>query len=86
MNMPGFRAYGNDDQPNPAIATNGFYGANIATYLNESRIPMSRLQDMAIRIMTPYYHLGQDLSSYPTLNFNSLLHPFVNSLPGVALI
>lgn len=37
--------------------------------VSNGSIPMSRLDDMILRVMTPYYHLGQD--SYPSVDLGS---------------
>lgn len=72
MDQPGFFGYGDASQGNPATATNSYFGKNLQFVVNNGSVPLTRVQDMAIRIMTPYYFLGQDDPSYPALNFNQL--------------
>ncbi|KAJ1335795.1 beta-glucosidase [Microdochium nivale] len=45
-----------------------FFGANATAAVNNGSVPMSRIDDMVIRIMTPYYFLGQDAADYPTVD------------------
>lgn len=58
----------------------GFSG-ELGTYFNEElldaigsgadQVTEARLNDMAIRTLTPYFWLSQDNSSYPAVSFNS---------------
>lgn len=41
-----------------------FFGGNVTTGVNNGTLDVSRVDDMIVRIMTPYYHFGQD-SGYP---------------------
>lgn len=55
MNMPGgFGPYGT------VWEAGSFYGENVTLAVNNGTVPVSRVDDMIIRIMTPYYWLGQD--------------------------
>lgn len=55
MNMPGgLGEYGLAPGPN------SYFGGNVTTSINNGSLETSRLDDMIIRIMTPYYHLGQN--------------------------
>ncbi|SMR54656.1 unnamed protein product [Zymoseptoria tritici ST99CH_1E4] len=55
MNMPGgLGPYGT------SYGVGSYYGGNITSMVNNGTVPESRIDDMIIRIMTPYYHLGQD--------------------------
>lgn len=59
MNMPGgieFR------QSEPSL-----WGANLTTSVNNGSFTLSRLDDMAHRIMTPYFYLGQD-QDFPAID------------------
>lgn len=38
-----------------------FFGSNITTAVTNGTLDASRLDDMIVRIMTPYYYLGQDV-------------------------
>ncbi|KAJ7591633.1 glycoside hydrolase superfamily [Mycena floridula] len=71
LNMPGFKAYGLGDQEeaNPANATNSFWGAALVEAVNNGSVPVSRLDDMVTRIFAAYYKLGQD-RNYPPVNFD----------------
>lgn len=46
--------------------TASFFGGNITTAVQNGSLPESRLDDMVLRIMTPYYFLRQD--NYPTVD------------------
>lgn len=64
------------DQDMPGVALPGiagvdgtwtFFGANYTAAVNNGSVPLSRLDDAATRIMTPYFLLGQD-RNYPRVN------------------
>lgn len=55
MNQPGFVAYGNNNQGNPATATNSYWGAQLGAAVRNGTIPESRFDDMVTRIMAAYY-------------------------------
>lgn len=42
-----------------------FFGQNLTDGVNNGTLDVSRLDDMVLRIMTPYYYHGQDSASYP---------------------
>lgn len=44
-----------------------FFGSNVVAAVNNGSVPMSRLDDMVQRIMTPYFLLNQD-NGYPTVD------------------
>ncbi|KAJ9635170.1 hypothetical protein H2199_008656 [Coniosporium tulheliwenetii] len=52
MNMPGGIGF---LDPTPS-----FWGANLTTAVNNGSVAESRVDDMVLRIMTPYFYLGQD--------------------------
>ncbi|CAG7917988.1 unnamed protein product [Penicillium olsonii] len=55
MNMPGgLGAYGKTPE------AGSFFGKNVTYAVNNGTVDESRVDDMIIRIMTPYYWLGQD--------------------------
>ncbi|KAH7317084.1 beta-glucosidase [Stachybotrys elegans] len=55
MNMPGgLGGYGMNWK------AGSFFGGNITRAVNNGTVPVERVDDMIIRIMTPYYWLGQD--------------------------
>ena len=41
-----------------------WWGANLTAFVENNTIPMSRVDDMATRILASYYLLGQD-QNYP---------------------
>ncbi|CAI6332454.1 unnamed protein product [Periconia digitata] len=53
VNMPGGIAF-TTDQPS-------YWGANLTTAVNNGTLDINRLDDMVLRIMTPYYLLNQDV-------------------------
>lgn len=65
MNMPGgLGPYGMD----PTLGS--FFGKNVTTAVNNGTLDATRLDDMILRIMTPYYLLGQD-KDFPTTDASS---------------
>ena len=48
-----------------------YFGGNLTAYVSNSSIPLSRLDDMATRIVAAWYFLHQDDSDYPSVNFNA---------------
>ncbi|CCM01675.1 uncharacterized protein FIBRA_03738 [Fibroporia radiculosa] len=61
MSMPGDITLGSNTS---------YWGANLTAFVENGTIPMSRLDDMATRIMASYYFLGQD-QNYPNVSFNA---------------
>ncbi|KAJ9143384.1 Beta-glucosidase 2 [Pleurostoma richardsiae] len=62
MDMPGGLG------PYGTIATgNSYFGGNLTLAVNNGTLNVSRLDDMVLRIMTPYYLLGQD-QGFPTVD------------------
>ena len=59
MNMPGGISF---LAPEPS-----FWGGNLTTAVQNGSLPESRVDDMILRIMTPYYQLNQD-QGYPTID------------------
>ena len=46
------------------------FGGNVTLAVNNGTLDASRVDDMVIRIMTPYFFLGQD-KDYPTVDPSS---------------
>ncbi|KAF1970915.1 hypothetical protein BU23DRAFT_201673 [Bimuria novae-zelandiae CBS 107.79] len=71
LDMPGgLGQYGmafaeNADYPMPS-----FFGGNITLAVNNGSLPETRVDDMIIRILTPYFALGQD-QDFPTVDPSS---------------
>jgi beta-glucosidase len=62
MNMPGgLGVYG------MGWDGNSFFGANVTAAVNNGTLDQARVDDMIVRIMTPYYALGQD-HGFPTVD------------------
>lgn len=59
MNMPGGFDF--------ASSTPSFFGGNITTAVNNRSLSTERVDDMVLRIMTPYFHLNQDVD-YPPVD------------------
>lgn len=55
MNMPGPLGY-----YGMAWGSGSFFGGNVTTAVNNGSLDTSRVDDMIVRIMTPYYFFGQD--------------------------
>jgi beta-glucosidase len=65
MNMPGgLGPYGTN------FGGPSFFGGNVTTGVNNGTLEVSRVDDMVIRIMTPYYWLGQD-KDFPSVDASS---------------
>ncbi|KAL3457009.1 putative beta-glucosidase G [Aspergillus heterothallicus] len=65
MNMPGgLGAYGQTPE------AGSFFGANVTTGVNNGTLDEARLDDMIVRIMTPYFWLEQE-DGYPTVDPSS---------------
>ncbi|KAJ3204976.1 hypothetical protein HDU67_009194 [Dinochytrium kinnereticum] len=56
-----------------------WWGKNLVKAVNDNKVQMNRIDDMAVRILTPWVKLGQ-INGFPTTNFNSF-NP--NALPQV---
>lgn len=62
MNMPGgLGSYG------MAFGAPSFFGGNVTLAVNNGTLDVARVDDMILRIMTPYYWLGQD-KDFPTVD------------------
>lgn len=61
MSMPGDITLGSG---------NSWWGPNLTAFVENGTIPLSRMDDMATRIMASYYLLGQD-QDYPNVSFNA---------------
>lgn len=57
MDMPGTIGFG---------GTQSYFGGNLTMAVQNGSLPETRLDDMILRLMTPYYYLGQD--NYPTID------------------
>lgn len=65
MNMPGgLGPYG------MVPRAGSFFGGNVTLAVNNGTVNVSRVDDMIVRIMTPYYWLGQD-SDFPSVDPSS---------------
>src|SRR5258708_21754273 len=61
MVMPGATVYGGNVS---------YFGPALVNAVNSGRVPVSRLNDMATRILAAYYVQGQD-QGYPVVNFDT---------------
>ncbi|KAF1913302.1 glycosyl hydrolase family 3 N terminal domain-containing protein [Ampelomyces quisqualis] len=62
MNMPGgLGSYGLN------FGVPSFFGGNVTLAVNNGTLDISRVDDMVVRIMTPYYWLGQD-KDFPSVD------------------
>ncbi|KAJ7445265.1 glycoside hydrolase superfamily [Mycena latifolia] len=72
MNMPGFISYGNPvNNPDPATATNSWWGAALIEMVNNGSVPEARVDDMVTRTIATWFKMGQD-SDYPDVSFSQL--------------
>ncbi|KAG7098712.1 hypothetical protein E1B28_000625 [Marasmius oreades] len=51
----------------------GVYGNNLKNAVNDGSVPVSRLNEMVTRILTPWFRLGQD-QDFPSISFD-VQHP-----------
>jgi len=58
------------------------FATDLKNALQSGRLTMDRVNDMAVRILTPWYLLGQD-SNFPAVNFNAF-HPEQSKMVNVA--
>jgi beta-glucosidase len=62
MNMPGgLGSYGQAGGPH------SFFGGNLTLAVKNGTLDVARVDDMVVRIMTPYFWLGQD-QDFPTID------------------
>lgn len=66
MNMPGNLGPGDS-------TVSSYWGYNITTFLNNGSVSESRIDDMARRILTPYFYFHQDNDSWPTIDLDTVL-------------
>ncbi|KAF8160392.1 glycoside hydrolase superfamily [Mycena galopus ATCC 62051] len=68
MNMPGFIGYnvGPQNDPDPAMATNSWWGAELIEMVNNGKFNVTRT-------IAAWYKMGQD-SDYPDVSFSQLTH------------
>ncbi|KAI5776999.1 beta-glucosidase-related glycosidase [Geopyxis carbonaria] len=63
MDMPGNLAFN-------GVTPGSYFGGNLTSSIKNGSIPIHRLNDMIHRIMTPYFHLGQD-KDFPSIDPSS---------------
>ncbi|KAM3075225.1 hypothetical protein ACMFMG_007329 [Clarireedia jacksonii] len=80
MTMPGAEWW---DPMGPGIPT--YFGANLTAAVNNGSVTESRLNDMVLRVMTPYFFLGQDKDDFPLLDPSMGTYPQVNSFNSPAV-
>ncbi|KAF1965925.1 avenacinase [Bimuria novae-zelandiae CBS 107.79] len=69
MNMPGGIGFSG--------APPSLWGGNVSIAITNGSLPLERIDDMILRIMTPYYHLGQDLG-FPVIDESTIPLSFYN--------
>ncbi|KAF7952147.1 uncharacterized protein EAE97_001644 [Botrytis byssoidea] len=72
MTMPGAEWW---DPMAPGIPT--YFGSNLTTAVSNGSVTLERLNDMALRVMTPYFFLGQD-QDFPLIDPSSGAYPQLN--------
>lgn len=63
MNMPGGIRFLN--------STPSYFGKNLTSAVNNGSVSADRIDDMVLRIMTPYFHLNQDVDFPPIDGYTS---------------
>ncbi|KAJ7471852.1 glycoside hydrolase family 3 protein [Mycena latifolia] len=48
-----------------------YFGANLTAYVQNNTIPLSRLDDMATRVIAGWYFVHQDAGNFPATNFDA---------------
>jgi beta-glucosidase len=51
-----------------------FWRGNLTEAIENKHVDAARLKDMCVRILAPYFHLGQDRDDYPSTNFDTFSH------------
>ncbi|KAL7411292.1 glycoside hydrolase superfamily [Mrakia frigida] len=46
--------------PGQGFSIGGDFGATLVDLVNEGAVPIERIDDMVLRVLTPFFHLGQD--------------------------
>ena len=49
----------------------GFWGGNLTEAVNNGSVSLSRLDDMVLRNLAPYYYIGQNTPDYPSPNVHA---------------
>ncbi|KAK9350900.1 glycosyl hydrolase family 3 N terminal domain-containing protein [Lipomyces doorenjongii] len=70
MNMPGPIGSFIPDPIGFVTTGTSFWGSNLTIAVNNGTMSKERIDDMARRIMTPYFHLSQD-NDYPAIDLES---------------
>lgn len=65
MNMPGGIDF--------VTPTPSFFGSNVTSAVNNGSLSTQRVDDMVLRIMTPYFHLNQDVDYCPVDEYTTRL-------------
>ncbi|RAL66098.1 hypothetical protein DID88_005756 [Monilinia fructigena] len=73
MTMPGAQWW---DPMGPGVPS--YYGANLTAAVNNGSVSLDRINDMALRVMTPYFFLGQDQDDFPLIDGYSGVYPAIN--------
>ncbi|KAG4033525.1 hypothetical protein MFRU_004g00330 [Monilinia fructicola] len=73
MTMPGAQWW---DPMGPGVPS--YYGANLTAAVNNGSVSLDRINDMALRVMTPYFFLGQDQDDFPLIDGYSGIYPTIN--------
>ncbi|KAJ8066955.1 hypothetical protein OCU04_004337 [Sclerotinia nivalis] len=72
MTMPGAQTW---NALAPGIPS--YFGSNLTTAVNNGSVTLERLNDMALRVMTPYFFLGQD-QDFPPIDSSTGAYPQMN--------
>ncbi|KAI9640088.1 hypothetical protein NHQ30_011490 [Ciborinia camelliae] len=72
MTMPGAEWW---DPMGPGVPS--YFGANLTAAVNNGSVSLDRVNDMALRVMTPYFFLGQD-QDFPLIDSSSGAYPQMN--------
>lgn len=67
MTMPGPV----DQASATVLSSTSYFGANLSAAVQNGSLSEARLDDMARRILTPYFYLGQDSAQYPSVDYTA---------------
>lgn len=59
----------------PGGTDSSAFWANLTTFVNNGSIPESRVNDMVIRTLTPYFWLEQDTHPLPEVVYVRIVQP-----------
>ncbi|KAJ3782892.1 beta-D-xylosidase/beta-D-glucosidase [Lentinula aff. detonsa] len=63
-------------------ALGDFWGSTLADLINNGTVSEVLVRDKVVRLLTPYYYLGQDIDPLPSFVYNTIGSPTLNATSG----